>query len=168
MIKRPACRRTRQRNSSKEDYHVKFHQPHPYPYHTRHSYRHHPGDDLHPPRLHQNHGSGDHPPAHSRHPRRGPYRPRRRHGAGCSVWLHQLLSVLRPKHLRHHPVQHQSRWHLYRLRDPPCPAGTGCRLHLPRLRSPHRQVERHHHRCTGHHLPYGNVHGHAGDLLLHQ
>jgi len=48
------------------------------------------------------------------------------------------------------------------------PAGTGCRLHLPRLRSPHRQVERHHHRCTGHHLPYGNVHGHAGDLLLHQ
>ena len=61
MIKRPVCRRTRQRNSSKEDYHVKFHQPHPYPYHTRHSYRHHPGDDLHPPRLHQNHGSGDRP-----------------------------------------------------------------------------------------------------------
>ena len=51
------------------------------------------------------------------------------------------------------------------------PAGTFIVCVIPRvllLRSPHRQVERHHHRCTGHHLPYGNVHGHAGDLLLHQ
>lgn len=87
---------------------------------------------------------------------------------GCSVWLHQLLSVLRPKHLRHHPVQHQSRWHLYRLRDPRVLLGLVAAYIYRGFDHLTGKLERHHHRCTGHHLPYGNVHGHAGDLLLHQ
>ena len=106
-------------------------QLHPHPYYPRDPHRRDTGDELHPPRLHQDSRPGDHAAAYPGHRGRGPYRPGGRHGAWRRVRAHQLLSMLRHELVWHHAVQHQSGRHLCGLCCPPCIAGPYRRAALP-------------------------------------